>query len=80
MPRSTQHLGVDEPVQQLELDAARVEHGIEESVSGGARGVLGHGLSRRLDRASRGVKGISDAATLSSGAAADTRPVAEIRT
>src|SRR2546425_11604170 len=34
MPRSTQHLGVGEPVQQLELDAARVEHGMEESVSG----------------------------------------------
>src|SRR3989442_5283705 len=49
---------------------------MEEGVSGGARRWLGHGLSRWLDRASRGVKGISDGATLSSRAAADTRPVA----
>src|SRR3989442_5067371 len=54
MPRSTQHLGVGEPVQQLELDAARVEHGMEESVSGGAQRVLGHGLSRRLVAHPRG--------------------------
>src|SRR2546421_6136752 len=33
MPRSTQHLGVGEPVQQLELDAARVEHRSEEHTS-----------------------------------------------